>query len=128
MSAQLILYFEDDDNDVALLREALAEGKIGVQLVHVRTPWDFSIALKSQVPDLILLDGQAAGFGGIGALHIAQATCPGVPSFCLTELVTDEKAVAMRDAGVVACLSKSDLTEMTATIRRVLTEARTSDD
>jgi DNA-binding response OmpR family regulator len=120
MSTPRILYLEDDDLDVTLLREALATEGLPVELMHVRTPWDFSTALKSQTADLILLDGKVAGFGGLIALRMARASCPGVPSFCLTGLVTDEKAAAMSEAGAAGCLSKLDLVVVSATIRRTL--------
>lgn len=125
MSTPRILYLEDDENDVTLLRETLAGEDIAVELVHVRTPWDFSTALKSQIADLILFDGKVAGFGGVAAMHMARVSCPGVPSFCLTGLVTDEKAAAMRDAGAAGCLSKQDLAEVSATIRRALESVQT---
>jgi CheY-like chemotaxis protein len=115
-----ILYLEDDESDVLLLRRALVNDGVEVELVHVRTPWDFSAALKSQTADLILLDGKVAGFGGVVAMRMARVSCPGVPSFCLTGSLTDEKVDAMRRAGAVGCLSKQDLTEVSATIRRTL--------
>ena len=120
MSTPRILYLEDDELDVRLLRETLATEGIAAELVHVRNPWDFSTALKSQIADLILLDGKVAGFGGVVAMHMARAACPGVPSFCLTGLVTDEKAAEMRRAGAAGCLSKQDWTEVGATIRQAL--------
>jgi DNA-binding response OmpR family regulator len=125
MSAPRILYLEDDENDVFLLRRALAQEGVEVQLVHVRTPWDFSTALKSKIARLILLDGKVAGFGGVVAMHMARAACPHVPSFCLTGFVTDEKVAAMREAGAAGCLSKKDLAEVSATIRRELEKAST---
>ncbi len=117
-----ILYLEDEELDVTLLRETLAAEGITVELVHVRNPWKFSTALKSSAPDLILFDGKVAGFGGLAALHMARAACPGVPSFCLTGLVTEKKAAEMRNAGAVGCLSKQDLTAVSAIIRRMLEE------
>ncbi len=120
MNTQRILYLEDDENDVTLLRETFAGAGLAVELVHVRTPWDFSAALKSRVPNLILFDAKVAGFGGLAALHMARAACPEVPSFCLTGLVTEEKAAEMHEAGAAGCLSKQDWAEAVATIRQVL--------
>jgi CheY-like chemotaxis protein len=120
MSTPRILYLEDDELDVMLLRETLAAERIAVVLVHVRNPWDFSAALKSQTTDLILFDGKVGGFGGVVAMRMARAACPSVPSFCLTGLVTDEKAAAMRNAGATGCLSKQDWANVSATIRQML--------
>mgnify|MGYP000863913060 CR=1 FL=1 len=124
MSTPRVLYLEDDEFDVTLLREALVAEGIVAELLHVRTPLDFSTALKSSVPDLILFDGKVAGFGGMAALHMARASCPIAPSFCLTGLVIEEKAAEMRSAGAAGCLSKQDLTAVSVTIRQVLQNPR----
>lgn len=124
MGTPRILYLEDDELDVTQLREMLAAKGVSAELMHVRTPWEFSTALKSQTADLILFDGKVAGFGGVVAMHMARASCPGVPSFCLTGLITDEKAAEMRDAGAAGCLSKQDLATVSAIIRQTLEKPR----
>ncbi len=120
MSPLRILYLEDDENDVSLLREALAAEAILAEILHVITPWDFSEALKRAAPDLVLIDAKVAGFGGVAAVHMARACCPDIPRFVLTGLVTEEKAAAMHAAGAHGCLSKHDLSSVIAVIRRAL--------
>lgn len=115
-----ILYVEDDQNDVDLLRETLAVEGIAAEIVHISAPDQLSAVMKHPAPSLILADGKVAGFPTTAALQFARAWCPQVPFFCLTGLITDEKIATMRAAGAAGCLSKRDLSAVSATIRRTL--------
>lgn len=118
MSACRILYLEDDENDVCLLEAKIASDGLSAEVLHASTPWDFAECLASG-PDIIFIDGKVAGFGAMAALDLAKARCPAVPLFCLTGLVTPEKESSMIAGGASGCLSKHDLTAVSALIREV---------
>ena len=118
-----ILYVEDDANDVELLRETLAVEGIAAEIERIATPQEFSAAIKRPAPSLILADGKVAGFPTTAALDFARAWFPQVPFFSLSGLMTADRSAALLRAGAAGCLSKQDLTAVSATIRRVLATA-----
>ena len=120
MSIPRILYLEDDEDDVFLLRRTLAKAGVIAEIAHVSTPADFLAALDQAAPDLILADGKVAGFGAASALDLACERFPHVPFYCLTGLVIEKRAVMMHAAGAAGSLSKQDLVAAAAAIQRAL--------
>lgn len=120
MSIPYILYVEDNDNDVALLRHNLARHAVAAGILHVQTPQAFAATLEHVRPDLILADGNVPGFDTTAALRAARLHCPGVPFFYLTGGTFEARAAAMRSAGAAGCLYKGDARAVTNTIREAL--------
>ena len=120
MSAPHILYVEDDENDVFLLRFALKAGAIPAEITHVSTPKEFSDAIEQVKPDLILADSNVPGFDTEAALRLARARCPSTPFFYLTGFTTEQRTAALKAAGAQGCLCKNDRAAVTEAIRTAL--------
>ena len=123
MSAPFILYVEDDENDVYLLRYSLNANAVPAEIVRISTSQEFAAAIQHIEPDLILADGNVPGFDTSAALKMAREHCPRVPFLCVTSLVNEQRAAAMLAAGAAGCWSKNDRNSVTAAIRAAL-EAR----
>jgi CheY-like chemotaxis protein len=120
MSEPRILYVEDDENDVFLLRYTLKANAVAAEVVHVSTPEEFSAAIDRLKPDLILADNNVPGFDTTAALTLALQRCPATPFYYLTGFTTEQRTAALRAAGARGCLSKNDRVAISAAIREAL--------
>lgn len=124
MSTRFILYVEDDENDVSLLRHRLRAQAIDAGVLHVQTPEAFRAALEHVKPDLIVADGNVPGFDTTAALDAAKTHCPDVPFYYITGGMSEARANAMRAAGAAGCLFKGDKDAVIAAIRDALRSPR----
>lgn len=115
-----ILYVEDNENDVTLLRHQLQSNAIEVGILHVETPQAFLATLEYVRPDLIIADGNVPGFDTTAALDAAKTHCPNVPFFYLTGGLSETRTAAIRAAGASGCLFKGDRHAVTSAIRDAL--------
>ena len=122
MSAPFILYVEDDQNDVTLLRFALQSRSIPASIIPVGKPAEFANAIAYLEPELILADGNVPGFDTAAALAMAREQCPLVPFYYISGSVSEEKAAALIASGAAGFLSKNDADAVSGAIRRVLHE------
>lgn len=120
MKPSCILYLEDDQNDVFLLRYALKASALPAEIVHVSTPAEFASAIEERQPDLILADSNVPGFDTNAALVIARERCPATPFYYLTGFTTEQRAAACKAAGAKGCLLKNDRHAVNAAIREAL--------
>lgn len=120
MTMPYILYVEDNENDVSLLRHQLAKQAISAGILHVETPQAFMATLQYVRPDLILADGNVPGFDTTAALETARVHCPEVPFYYLTGGPSEARSAAIRAAGATGCLYKGDQTSVTTAIRDAL--------
>lgn len=120
MSTSFILYIEDDENDVLLLRDLLHRHAIPARVLHVRRPREFLDALSHLEPDLILADGNVPGFDTASALQLARERCPQAPFYYLSGAVSPAKAEALKNAGADGCLEKDDGPAISTMIRERL--------
>jgi CheY-like chemotaxis protein len=124
MSVPYILYVEDDEDDVFLLRHALRTSAVSAEIIHISTPQQFSAAMEHIKPDLILADSNVPGFDTKAALALARERCPAVPFIYLTGFTTEQRTAALVAAGAAGCMCKGDRTHVTSTIKRVLDSQR----
>lgn len=120
MSAPFILYVEDDQNDVLLLREALRSRSIPANIIPVGKSSEFANAIAYFEPELIMADGNVPGFDTAAALAMARQQCPLVPFYYISGTVSEEKATSLIAAGAAGFLSKNDPAAVSEAIRRVL--------
>lgn len=120
MSKPYILYVEDDENDVTLLRDQLERQSIHAGVLHVETPQAFLATLEYVRPDLILADGNVPGFDTAAALQTARRHCPDVPFYYLTGGPSEARTAALRAAGATGCLYKGDSQTVANAIRAAL--------
>jgi DNA-binding NarL/FixJ family response regulator len=98
-----------EDNDV--FREAL-ELLLGLRsdVVVVGSVADGAEAVSACIqyqPDVVLMDYRMPGLDGVQATRAVRDSCPGTAVVVLTASANVRELDALRDAGAVACLSKS---------------------
>lgn len=65
-------------------------------------------ACRDLAPDVVLMDYRLPGMDGAQATEALRAACPGAAVVCLTAEATPEQGEAVRSAGAVALVGKSE--------------------
>lgn len=118
-----VLYLEDDDLDVELIRETLSEGDAKFSLFHVQNKNDFRIALKTMKFDIILADFSLPDIDGYGVLYIAKEINPDIPTIILSGTINEEIAIDTLKYGAVDYIFKSKLDKLIPAIESALVKA-----
>jgi DNA-binding NarL/FixJ family response regulator len=98
-----------EDNDV--FREAL-ELLLGLRsdvvvVASVRDGAEAVSACVEHAPDVVLMDYRMPGLDGVQATRAVRDACPNAAVVVLTASANVRELDALREAGAVACLSKS---------------------
>jgi diguanylate cyclase (GGDEF)-like protein/PAS domain S-box-containing protein len=118
-----VLMVEDRVEDAELLlREMRARG-LSIVGRRVETAAEFTEALGSFAPDLILSDYTLPGFDGIDALEIAQAQRPDTPFIFVSGTIGEERAIQALKQGAVDYVLKDSRGRLVPAIERALREA-----
>lgn len=100
-----ILYLEDDNDDITLVKEFLENQGIRCDLSTVQTSEEYLEAMKAGGYDLILSDSGVPGFSGRTALGIAREKCPGIPFvFFSGHFDGEDGKNALEREGAAACI------------------------
>ncbi len=118
-----ILYLEDTDYDVDLVREYLEQDGILFDLIHVKTKEDFIKALKEEQLDIILADFSLPSFDGLEALDITQQLISDIPFIIISGVMGEELAIEALKSGATDYVLKQRLTRLVPSISRALLEA-----
>lgn len=119
----VVIYLEDDPDDVELIRMALARAGLRCALVAVGSRPEFEAALEGEPPALILSDGSLPGFDGLSALALARARLPRVPFIVVSGALEPAAAEEYRRRGATDCLLKDHRPALLEAVRRVLETA-----
>jgi CheY-like chemotaxis protein len=116
MARPLIFWVEDNPNDVLLLRQALAEARMDVEIIvpdNAVAAFRFmegkgSFRHAKPVPDLILIDINLPVIKGTVVLEEAHRHPPwkSVPIVVLTSSSNEKELQGCRKLGAVACITK----------------------
>jgi len=123
MKTLRILYLEDTDYDVDLVREYLEEDGIVFDLIHVKTKEDFINALKEEELDIILADFSLPSFDGLEALDITQQLISDIPFIIISGVMGEELAIEALKSGATDYVLKQRLSRLVPSISRALLEA-----
>jgi PAS domain S-box-containing protein len=123
MKTLRILYLEDTDYDVDLVREYLDEDEIVYDLIHVKTKEDFITALKGEELDIILADFSLPSFDGLEALDITQQLISDIPFIIISGVMGEELAIEALKSGATDYVLKQRLSRLVPSISRALLEA-----
>ena len=123
MKTLRILYLEDTDYDVDLVREYLEEDGIVYNLIHVKTKEEFITALKEEELDIILADFSLPSFDGLEALDITQQLISDIPFIIISGVMGEELAIEALKSGATDYVLKQRLSRLVPSISRALLEA-----
>jgi len=119
-----ILMLEDLEDDALLIDRALRKEKFAFTRVRVETQDEFTNALETFKPDVILSDHSLPQFNSIAALTICQERKLNLPFLLVTGSVSEEFAVNSLKKGADDYVLKSNLARLPMAIRYALRHRR----
>ncbi|MEQ9468282.1 MAG: response regulator [Ekhidna sp.] len=116
-----ILYLEDNEDDVDLLRITLKKSDIFHELDFVSSKQSF-FDLKLSDYDLIITDYNLKDYDGLSAIKYIRTLDEAVPIILLSGTVGEELAADLLRAGANDFVLKSNIKKITIAIERVIKE------
>ncbi|MCE9588399.1 MAG: GGDEF domain-containing response regulator [Verrucomicrobia bacterium] len=119
-----ILMLEDSDFDAELVIRELRKGGLDFVWHRVQTREEYRLALKSFLPDLILVDYKLPDFDGGQAIVMAKEICPGVPAIVVTGAVGEDTAVELFKKGATDFVLKDRISgRLLGAVERAIAES-----
>jgi signal transduction histidine kinase len=115
-----ILMLEDERDDAELIGRSMIKSGILFESKRVDTKEDFSEALKSYNPDVILSDHSLPQFNSLEALKVCKQKGLSIPFILVTGTVSEEFAVTCLKEGADDYLLKSNLVRLPLAIQNAL--------
>jgi signal transduction histidine kinase len=115
-----ILMLEDERDDAELIGRSMIKSGMLFESKRVDTKEDFSEALKSYNPDVILSDHSLPQFNSLEALKVCKQKGLSVPFILVTGTVSEEFAVTCLKEGADDYLLKSNLVRLPLAIQNAL--------
>jgi signal transduction histidine kinase len=115
-----ILMLEDLQDDVGLIERALKKQGLAFTSRRVDSRDEFSEALQTFKPDVILSDHALPQFNSLEALSIVQQTSLNVPFILVTGTVSEEFAVSCLKQGADDYVLKSNMVRLPSAIQNAL--------
>ena len=116
-----ILLLEDDPSDAELITDALNRGYPDCEVRWVTDQAEFSNALESFVPEVILADHGVKNFNSVEALRLSQSARPGVPFIIVSGFFESGASESLR-WGAADFIRKGDLSRLVPAIGLALSE------
>ena len=118
-----ILLLEDDASDAELAERTLRRSGLDFTLCRTATRESFVQALDEYDPDIVLMDFQVPGFGGLEAVKIVRELCIDLPVILVTGVLSDDAAGDFIKLGINDYVLKDRLARLPAAITGALSEA-----
>ena len=122
MNGLKILYLEDSEFDVEIVRYLFEQEKIEFNLQQVRNREDFLRQLEDFKPDIILVNFSLRSFEGIEALHIVREKNPVLPVIFLSGILGEENVIEVLKSGATDYVLKHRLGRLIPAVHRALNE------
>lgn len=119
-----ILFLEDLDSDVALVRKELEKSGINFELYACDDEQSFREAIKQHEPDVLLADFQLPTFDGIKALQIRDELNDRLPFIFLSGIMGEELAIEAVKSGATDYVMKNSLFALPVAIKRAVAEVQ----
>lgn len=119
-----ILMLEDVEEDAWLVDRTLQKENIAFSRIRVDTREEFTEALDTYVPDLILSDHSLPQFNSIEALEICNRKNIKVPFILVTGAVSEEFAVSCLKKGADDYVLKSNLSRLPLAIHYAIRQRK----
>jgi PAS domain S-box-containing protein len=124
MDGLKILYLEESEFDVEIVKYIFKREHIDINLKQVSNKKDYIRQLKDFRPDLVLANFSQPSIECIEALHIVRKTDPDMPFIFLSGIMGEENAIEVIKSGATDYVLKHRLSRLIPAIRRALLEAR----
>ena len=115
-----VLMLEDSEADAELIRHELRRAGLATVAERVETEHDFTSAIRSFLPDVVLSDHSLGGFDAQSALALLRSLRPTTPLILVTGSVNSEAAVACIRAGAEDLITKTNLNRLAASITQAV--------
>ena len=119
----LILYLEDNPQDVKLAQDRLQQIEMVYELQVARDRVEYEAALAQTRFDLILSAYNLPDFNGMAALALARSKQPDVPFILISGVLGEEQALDCVLRGATDYVLKQQLSRLTPAVFRALAEA-----
>jgi PAS domain S-box-containing protein len=124
MNGLKILYLEDSEFDVEIVRYLFEQEKIKFNLQQVSNREDYLRQLEDFKPDIILVNFSLRSFEGIEALHIVREKNPEMPVIFLSGILGEENVIEVLKSGATDYILKHRLGRLIPAVHRALHENR----
>lgn len=119
-----VLLLEDSDFDAELAVRELRKGGLSFVWNRVQKREEYRAALKSYLPDVILVDYKLPDFDGAQAIVMAREICPEVPAIVVTGAVGEDIAVELFKKGATDFVLKDRISgRLVGIVKRAVEEA-----
>ena len=115
-----ILHLEDNEADHVLVAHVLRRSDLDVELTWVDTLEEFERVLREQPVDAILADYHLAGFSGMDAWALVQASGRELPFVLVSGAIGEATVADAMVRGVSDYVDKNRLTRLPAVLQRTL--------
>lgn len=122
MNGIKILYLEDSEFDVEIVRYLFEQEGIEFRLQHVNNREDFIARLGDFKPDIVLANISIPGFEGIEALNIIKERSSELPMIFLSGILGEEHVIEVLKNGATDYVLKHRLGRLIPAVRRALLE------
>jgi signal transduction histidine kinase len=119
-----VLFIDDSDDDVLLVRRAFKRGDLSVEGERVCTEDDLKHALRRGTYDIAVCDYTMPGFPALEALAILRALAPTLPAILVSGTIGEEAAAACMRAGAHDFVHKDNLARLVPVVQRELQDAQ----
>jgi two-component system, cell cycle sensor histidine kinase and response regulator CckA len=128
MRSVRVLIVEDSEDDALLVANELRRGGIEATPRRVDSAAGLQAALAGEAPEIVIVDHNLPGFGGIAALRMIRAFDPDLPVILISGAVGEDVLVEAMKSGGRDFILKGNLTRLVPAVRRELEEAQTRRD
>jgi PAS domain S-box-containing protein len=124
MDGWKILYLEESEFDVEIVKYLFKREKIKIELKQVTNREDYMRQLRDFKPDIILANFSQPSFECIEALNAVRESDPDLPFIFLSGIMGEENAIEVIKSGATDYVLKHRLSRLIPAIKRALLEAR----
>lgn len=115
-----LLLLEDQPLDAELIVREVRQAGLEPEVLRVETEADFTAALGTFAPDIILSDFTLPTFDGLSAIRVVQRVAPAIPVVVVTGSISEEVAVECIKAGAEDYILKDRMGRVGVAIRAAL--------
>ncbi|MDA3837522.1 MAG: PAS domain S-box protein [Candidatus Delongbacteria bacterium] len=118
-----ILYLEDDELDVDIIRMTIAEGNFTFNLTHVKSKYEFKTAIRTMNYDVVIADHNLPDIDSFGVLSIVKDINSSIPVIILAGSFDEEEVIKTLKYGASDYIYKDNLHRLLPSIVKVIEDS-----